>query len=69
MAWHLIFNTKFILLRFCSGKDLKKKTFVWGLRARVPPPVPIISIPQTGAVTNDVLDSFNAAGRKSKTSR
>lgn len=52
--------------RFCSGKELKKKTYIWGLRSRVPPPVPVISIPESGAVTNDILDSFSAACRKTK---
>ncbi|KFM69988.1 PHD finger protein 19, partial [Stegodyphus mimosarum] len=52
--------------RFTSGKEVKRKTLLWGLRSRVPPPMPVISIPESGAITNDVLDSFNASYRKSK---
>ncbi|CAL1280018.1 unnamed protein product [Larinioides sclopetarius] len=52
--------------RFTSGKEVKRKTAVWGLRSRVPPPVPTVSLPESGVITNDILDSFNASSRKSK---
>ncbi|GFY39088.1 metal-response element-binding transcription factor 2 [Trichonephila inaurata madagascariensis] len=50
--------------RFTSGKEMKRKTAVWGLRSRVPPTVPVVTLPESGVITNDVLDSFNASSRK-----
>ncbi|XP_054716708.1 metal-response element-binding transcription factor 2-like [Uloborus diversus] len=52
--------------RFTFGKEIKKKTLLWGLKSRVPPPTPVITLPDSGAITNDVLDSFSAASRKLK---
>nr|XP_015926912.1 metal-response element-binding transcription factor 2 isoform X2 [Parasteatoda tepidariorum] len=51
--------------RFTSGKEIKRKATVWGLRSRIPPPTPVVTLPESGTITNEVLDSINGS-RKSK---
>lgn len=36
-----------IIIRFMCGRELKKKQTMWGLRNRLPPPLPTVLTPQT----------------------
>uniref|UniRef100_A0A6A7FUS8 Polycomb protein Pcl n=1 Tax=Hirondellea gigas TaxID=1518452 RepID=A0A6A7FUS8_9CRUS len=40
--------------RFKCGREVRKKSCVWGLRSRVPPPVPALNLPP-GPVTEDII--------------
>lgn len=37
--------------RFKCGREIKKRTTIWGLRVRLPPPAPCVTLPSTGKVT------------------
>ena len=37
--------------RFKCGREYRKRSSLWALRSRVPPPVPIIKLPQNEALT------------------
>ncbi|XP_014224593.1 polycomb protein Pcl isoform X3 [Trichogramma pretiosum] len=41
--------------RFKCGREIKKRTTIWGLRLRLPPPCPIINLPETGIIDDDIL--------------
>ncbi|XP_066596004.1 polycomb protein Pcl isoform X2 [Prorops nasuta] len=41
--------------RFKCGREIKKRTTIWGLRVRLPPPCPIVSLPATGVIDDSVL--------------
>ncbi|KAG5322568.1 MTF2 factor, partial [Pseudoatta argentina] len=41
--------------RFKCGKEIKKRTTIWGLRVRLPPPSPFISLPISGEIDDSVL--------------
>lgn len=41
--------------RFKCGREIKKRTTIWGLRVRLPPPCPVITLPATGVINDFVL--------------
>nr|XP_012151073.1 PREDICTED: polycomb protein Pcl isoform X2 [Megachile rotundata] len=41
--------------RFKCGREIKKRTTIWGLRVRLPPPCPIVHLPVTGVIDDSVL--------------
>ncbi|XP_050577858.1 polycomb protein Pcl isoform X2 [Bombus affinis] len=41
--------------RFKCGREIKKRTTIWGLRVRLPPPCPIVNLPATGVIDDSVL--------------
>ncbi|XP_015108629.1 metal-response element-binding transcription factor 2 isoform X1 [Diachasma alloeum] len=41
--------------RFKCGREIKKRTTIWGLRVRLPPPCPVVNLPSTGLVDDSVL--------------
>ncbi|KAK6196236.1 hypothetical protein SNE40_001498 [Patella caerulea] len=53
--------------RFCSGREIRKKSTLWGLRVRIPPPAPTIILPIDGPITDDVMANLQMKGKKTKT--
>ncbi|XP_046984913.1 metal-response element-binding transcription factor 2 [Schistocerca americana] len=41
--------------RFKCGREIKKRTTIWGLRVRVPPPAPTFTLPSVRPVSDAVL--------------
>lgn len=41
--------------RFKCGREIKKKTTIWGLRIRLPPPAYCISLPNSGPISEEKL--------------
>ncbi|XP_063235792.1 uncharacterized protein LOC134538401 isoform X2 [Bacillus rossius redtenbacheri] len=41
--------------RFKCGREIKKRTTIWGLRMRVPPPAPCYNLPNIRPVNDEVL--------------
>lgn len=41
--------------RFKCGREIKKRTTIWGLRVRLPPPCPVVNLPPTGVIDDSVL--------------
>ncbi|XP_058809013.1 PHD finger protein 19 isoform X2 [Phymastichus coffea] len=41
--------------RFKCGREIKKRTTIWGLRVRLPPPCPVVNLPSTGVIDDSVL--------------
>ena len=41
--------------RFKCGREIKKRTTIWGLRVRLPPPCPIVHLPAAGIIDDSVL--------------
>ncbi|KAH0947583.1 hypothetical protein HN011_012430 [Eciton burchellii] len=41
--------------RFKCGREIKKRTTIWGLRVRLPPPCPIVNLPASGEIDDSVL--------------
>lgn len=41
--------------RFKCGREIKKRTTIWGLRVRLPPPAPCVTLPPTSIVSEDNL--------------
>ncbi|KAK0180078.1 hypothetical protein PV327_005757 [Microctonus hyperodae] len=41
--------------RFKCGREIKKRTTIWGLRVRLPPPCPVVNLPATGVIDDSVL--------------
>ncbi|XP_033226981.1 uncharacterized protein LOC117179371 isoform X2 [Belonocnema kinseyi] len=41
--------------RFKCGREIKKRTTIWGLRVRLPPPCPVVHLPPTGVIDDSVL--------------
>ncbi|XP_043684231.1 uncharacterized protein LOC122636740 [Vespula pensylvanica] len=41
--------------RFKCGREIKKRTTIWGLRVRLPPPCPIVNLPASGIIDDSVL--------------
>ncbi|ESP03238.1 hypothetical protein LOTGIDRAFT_224538 [Lottia gigantea] len=65
---HLYLNILFIFIdRFCIGHEFKKKTSLWGLKLRVPPPAPSVILPTEGQITDEVMGNLQMKGRKTKT--
>ncbi|XP_043276168.1 PHD finger protein 19 [Venturia canescens] len=41
--------------RFKCGREIKKRTTIWGLRVRLPPPCPVVNLPTSGIIDDSVL--------------
>ncbi|XP_017875284.1 polycomb protein Pcl isoform X2 [Ceratina calcarata] len=41
--------------RFKCGREIKKRTTIWGLRVRLPPPCPIVTLPAADVIDDAVL--------------
>lgn len=41
--------------RFKCGREIKKRTTIWGLRVRLPPPCPVVNLPASGIIDDSVL--------------
>ncbi|KAK8721397.1 hypothetical protein OTU49_012695, partial [Cherax quadricarinatus] len=54
--------------RFKCGREIKKKTSIWGLRVRVPPPVPAITLPYVGPITEDSIKHITLRNKKTRNS-
>ncbi|XP_069121964.1 metal-response element-binding transcription factor 2-like isoform X2 [Argopecten irradians] len=52
--------------RFSSSRDVKKKHTYWALKMRVPPPGPTIILPVDGQINEEVMNSLQAKGHKTK---
>ena len=52
--------------RFKCGREIKKKTSIWGLRVRVPPPVPAITLPYVGPITEDSIKHITLRNKKTR---
>ncbi|XP_012288737.1 polycomb protein Pcl [Orussus abietinus] len=50
--------------RFKCGREIKKRTTIWGLRVRLPPPCPIVNLPATGPVDDSVLQQCWGANKR-----
>ncbi|KAG5896495.1 hypothetical protein JTB14_005872 [Gonioctena quinquepunctata] len=50
--------------RFKCGREIKKRTTIWGLRVRLPPPAPCTTLPQSGPVTEDDLQELWQGNRR-----
>ncbi|XP_076356747.1 metal-response element-binding transcription factor 2-like [Tachypleus tridentatus] len=51
--------------RFKCGKEIKKKTTLWGLRVHVPPPAPSVILPATDPLSGNA--TFETRGKPKKT--
>ncbi|XP_021362370.1 metal-response element-binding transcription factor 2-like isoform X2 [Mizuhopecten yessoensis] len=52
--------------RFTFSREVKKKHTYWGLRMRAPPPGPTIILPVDGQINEEVMNSLQAKGHKTK---
>lgn len=50
--------------RFKCGREMKKRTTIWGLRVRLPPPVPCLSLPPTGQIVEQELRDMWQGNRR-----
>ncbi|KAG8034512.1 hypothetical protein G9C98_007588 [Cotesia typhae] len=50
--------------RFKCGREIKKRTTIWGLRVRLPPPCPVVNLPVTGIIDDSVLRRCWGANRR-----
>ncbi|KAL6264740.1 hypothetical protein P5V15_004839 [Pogonomyrmex californicus] len=50
--------------RFKCGKEIKKRTTIWGLRVRLPPPSPFVNLPASGEIDDSVLRRCWAANKR-----
>lgn len=41
--------------RFKCGREIKKRTTIWGLRVRLPPPAPCATLPASGQIIEEEL--------------
>lgn len=41
--------------RFKCGREIKKRTTIWGLRVRLPPPAPTVTLTLTGSISDEEL--------------
>ncbi|XP_018328113.1 polycomb protein Pcl [Agrilus planipennis] len=51
-------------IRFKCGREIKKRTTIWGLRVRLPPPAPCVTLPPTGPVCEQELRERWQGNRK-----
>ncbi|KAJ8917154.1 hypothetical protein NQ315_012646 [Exocentrus adspersus] len=50
--------------RFKCGREIKKRTTIWGLRVRLPPPAPCVTLPASGMVTEGELREMWQGNRR-----
>lgn len=50
--------------RFKCGREIKKRTTIWGLRVRLPPPAPCITLPPNGLINEDELREMWQGNRR-----
>ncbi|KAF5273081.1 hypothetical protein FQR65_LT04823 [Abscondita terminalis] len=50
--------------RFKCGRELKRRTAIWGLRVRLPPPAPCIHVPTLGPINDEQLQQICQNSRK-----
>ncbi|KAJ8985691.1 hypothetical protein NQ317_014340 [Molorchus minor] len=50
--------------RFKCGREIKKRTTIWGLRVRLPPPAPCVTLPPSGLVTEEELREMWQGNRR-----
>ncbi|KAK4882933.1 hypothetical protein RN001_006252 [Aquatica leii] len=50
--------------RFKCGRELKRRTAIWGLRVRLPPPAPCIHVPSIGTINEEQLKQICQNSRK-----
>lgn len=50
--------------RFKCGREIKKRTTIWGLRVRLPPPAPCVSLPISGMIKDDELRELWQGNRR-----
>ncbi|XP_023248294.1 uncharacterized protein LOC106645650 [Copidosoma floridanum] len=50
--------------RFKCGREIKKRTTIWGLRQRLPPPSPQVNLPPSGIVDDTVLNQCCCSGKR-----
>lgn len=50
--------------RFKCGREIKKRTTIWGLRVRLPPPAPCITLPPNGQIMEDELREIWQGNRR-----
>lgn len=51
--------------RFKCGREIKKKTSLWGLRIRIPPPVQAFTLPQ-GGITYETIKQITFRNKKNR---
>jgi len=51
--------------RFKCGREIKKKTSIWGLRVRVPPPAQSVNLPQ-GVITHETIKQLTFRNKKNR---
>ncbi|XP_076346217.1 metal-response element-binding transcription factor 2-like isoform X2 [Tachypleus tridentatus] len=54
--------------RFKCGKEIKKKTTLWGLRVRIPPPAPSVILPAVGPINEKSASDTKGKPKKEKDS-
>lgn len=52
--------------RFKCGREIKKRTTIWGLRVRLPPPIPCITLPLMGQIAEEDLKERWQGNRRLK---
>ncbi|XP_022249432.1 metal-response element-binding transcription factor 2-like isoform X2 [Limulus polyphemus] len=52
--------------RFKCGKEIKKKTTLWGLRVRIPPPAPSVILPAIGPINEKSASDTKGRPKKEK---
>lgn len=50
--------------RFKCGREIKKRTTIWGLRVRLPPPAPCATLPANGQIFEDELREMWQGNRR-----
>nr|BAW19575.1 metal response element binding transcription factor 2 [Gnatocerus cornutus] len=50
--------------RFKCGREIKKRTTIWGLRVRLPPPAPTVTLNFTGRVSDEELREMWQGNRR-----
>ncbi|CAL4074968.1 unnamed protein product, partial [Meganyctiphanes norvegica] len=51
--------------KFKCGREIKKKTSIWGLRVRVPPPAQSVNLPQ-GVITHETIKQLTFRNKKNR---
>ena len=52
--------------RFKCGREIKKRTTIWGLRVRNPPPAPTFTLTAARPITDAVLKELWGANKRLK---